>query len=379
MNNFADDLEMDIEIEEIERRKKFVGFDEEDRELLLEMKDFLTDEVGNIVDGFYDKITSFPQANSFIEDHSTVQRLKKAQKGYFYDLFDGDYGEEYFRNRLKIGKIHDQINLTPEFYIGAYAIYYNQVLPLIAKEYADDQEKMFKAFMAFLRITNLDMQVAMESYIMEFMELGSVIDTLEGATDEVAGISEDLALSSDEISNVADNLTNKMIDISDNSQEQSDVVDQATNEIRELANKSEETAEQVEEAINTITDIADQTNLLALNARIEAARAGEHGKGFAVVAEEVKELAEESTEAVEEIEQMIKEVQKETVETAHKTVGMIEEISDAFTEIVDSTQEATASTEEQTATIHEMASSAQTLNDVSNDMQELVEKFKDKL
>jgi methyl-accepting chemotaxis protein len=67
---------------------------------------------------------------------------------------------------------------------------------------------------------------------------------------------------------------------------------------------------QVKEMTVFIGEIAEETNLLALNASIEAVRAGEQGKGFAVVADEVKKLAKQSSEAAFKIQNMVLQVEE---------------------------------------------------------------------
>jgi|GEM_PF-2074394 len=372
----------DLTEKEINHRKQVVDFSEKDIELLKEMKDLFHDIADGVVNEFYDHIYGFAPMKKIIDTHSTVNRLKDTQKQYFLELVDGvegGYGVEYFKRRFAIGKVHDRIKLGPKYYIGGYAIYYRFSLPKIIDYYNNDLDRASDAIMAYLKITNLDMQIAMETYISSFMELDTVITTLSGASESITEVSHDLANSTDELSTSSSELTNNVIDISERSQDQAVHAHNATNEIRSLASMSEEASEKIEVAINTIEKIASQTNLLALNASIEAARAGEHGRGFAVVAQEIKNLAEESSNAVEKIGTMVKEVQENTVKTSQRTVNLIENISEALENNAAATQEASAFTQEQSATIHEIAESAKVLAKTSRDVQGLVEKLQEKM
>lgn len=180
--------------------------------------------------------------------------------------------------------------------------------------------------------------------------------------------------------------------------------------------------------VDVITAISNQTNLLALNAAIEAARAGESGQGFTVVADEVRKLAEQSQISASQITEIIKAIQQDTKETVH-TMSTVEsnvqkglEISDeainTFMEIYDnmnlispqmsqvastlneiltlvqntektaalisdlaknnaaSSEEVAASTEEQLAAMEEISSSANTLASMTEDLIQLIKKYK---
>lgn len=210
--------------------------------------------------------------------------------------------------------------------------------------------------------------------------------------------------------------------------QQMDSIQNNVNNLSEVVKGLGQRSQEIGKIIEVITGIAAQTNLLALNAAIEAARAGEQGKGFAVVANEVRNLAEQSAQATKQISELISHIQQETELVVHsmdavqheveegmgimgeagdsfiqiqqsvsgvneqidQVSAVIQQISDGTSHVVESitgisqvaadsasaTQSVLAVTEEQVASMQEISSSAVSLTNMAEGLQELINTFK---
>lgn len=202
----------------------------------------------------------------------------------------------------------------------------------------------------------------------------------------------------------------------------------STEKISQIIEQLVSHSNEIENILMMISEIAEQTNLLALNAAIEAARAGEHGKGFAVVSDEIRKLADESKASTEKIASLIQMINHDTEEAikamqagkaeAEEGSEMVANMQNAFEAILaniarvtaqikdvsSSTNQITAETEEinsnidgladiaketsdktnivvantteQIHTMNEIANAANDLKQISNQLEEIIERFR---
>lgn len=152
--------------EEIELRKRWLEFEQEDEQFLKQDVDpLLTGEIDKLIESMYGHFLSFEDTKSFFPDEQTLRRAQTAQHRYFERLTKGDYGSQYVDDRLRVGSTHQRIELDPKWYIGAYNRVCSWMFPRLVRAFQSDETKLSKCLLALLKIVFFDMGLAIDSYI----------------------------------------------------------------------------------------------------------------------------------------------------------------------------------------------------------------------
>jgi rsbT co-antagonist protein RsbR len=157
--------DMQVDDEEVARRKEFLEFREEDVEALRELGHVARKYADPVIEEFYRHIMSFEETRAFFRDPKVLERVKRLQKEYFLRLTEGDYGPDYVANRLRIGTVHERINLAPKWYLGMYNFYLRLVANRLAEASADDPGKALPLFLRLMKLVFLDIGLAVDTYI----------------------------------------------------------------------------------------------------------------------------------------------------------------------------------------------------------------------
>ena len=137
------------------------GMDAKGQEL---HKYVITPNLGEIVDRFYGSLARVEEFSRIVAEPSMVAHLRASQEHYLLGLGINFRTRAYFEERLRIGAVHQRVSVPQSLYQCTYHWLQSLLIGHIPQAIRDD-DAAFQAMIQFiLKITALDMSLAVESY-----------------------------------------------------------------------------------------------------------------------------------------------------------------------------------------------------------------------
>lgn len=153
------DLEFDLQ-----RRLAFLGLDQEDGARLRSLLPGFLSAADKFVEGFYHHLLQFEETSAFLIDQRLIERLKKAQRSHLKSLLTAEWNEEFVEQRRRVGEAHADVGIEPQWFLGAYNLYLQHHLSLLAAESEDVERERFAAVSTLLKAVLLDVGLTLDVY-----------------------------------------------------------------------------------------------------------------------------------------------------------------------------------------------------------------------
>lgn len=157
----ADD---NISLQDVEARKQWQEISADDEALIDEIRLLLAGKIDSLIDTMYSHFLSFPHTRKFFPDEETLKRAQTAQAQYFLRLTQGNYDEQYVKERLRVGKTHYRIGLDPQWYLGAYRVVLSWYRRQLSEIFPQDSKKTYALINALTKVIFFDMSLALDAY-----------------------------------------------------------------------------------------------------------------------------------------------------------------------------------------------------------------------
>ncbi len=277
-------------------RREFISLRAKDIRMLSGLRNWAEKAIPHIVREFYDHQFAFPATAEFFDRFAALRGcslaelrtgLERTQRAYLSAIFQeaaegGSFGTEYFETRLRVGRVHNTIDLPLKWYVGSYMKWFDLFAARLRHDRVYRPIRRRRAERALLAVFNLDCQAVVEAFYYDTFASMSV----DLAAIETASASHDLSDHATLLKGAVQERLDAVAEVSLGVREASGVVasgsaeaSQATSEvalaITEVARGAERQVEMVRAARHAADEVADTIKRAATDARHTSVQAEE--------------------------------------------------------------------------------------------------------
>lgn len=346
--------------ENLKLRREFIGLTAEDIQVLAGLARWAERVTKPLIHEFYDRQFAFSETRAFFDEQRKRmnvplaqfrEHLETAQGGYFRQIFQeaegaGQFGPDYFEKRLRVGKIHNTINLPLKWYVGSYTTYQELVKKYLNRGVLRFQPGLrARAEQAIFKVFNYDIQAVTDAFFYDYLEsIG-----LDLTTVTVSGVSRDLSDSyaqlKGDVRETLQETANASLLLGEVSSQMASAAEQAgrateqiSNAMQQVAQGAQEQAASAQETNETVIQLLEVIEQVAKGAQDQARSVGGAMDMVGQTAAGAGEVAT-NAEAVATASRQAEDAAGRGARAVHETVEGMGEIRAVVTEVADKVQE----------------------------------------
>jgi signal transduction histidine kinase len=150
---------------DLDERLAFLDLGDADLRLLAELRPLLERHADRFVAAFYRHLLSFDETRRLLANPEVKDRLLGKQREYLLSLSPAAIDEDYLAERVRIGTVHERIGLDTRWYLGAYALYFSLLAPVVCDVYHAAPDRGQRVLASLVKLLMLDAQLALGAYI----------------------------------------------------------------------------------------------------------------------------------------------------------------------------------------------------------------------
>ncbi len=120
-------------------------------------------EFREFIDSFYDFLNRHKSIIGFFE-HINIEKLKESQMKYFSQMMKGEVTDNFIKDRIQLGIVHQKIGIPTEVYIGAYSHFFDFVSELGVKKLKDNSSELIEFLKSVNALFLMDISIVIDAY-----------------------------------------------------------------------------------------------------------------------------------------------------------------------------------------------------------------------
>lgn len=146
--------------------KSYVGFDADVERNLAVCLTIIEPHFDAVVESFYNALDKNPRTRAVFDGPEQIERLRRTLLVWIREAFTGPWGDDYFEQRRRIGRVHVEVGLLPHFMSGAMNVVRRHVMRVLYEAHAD-----ISLIEAAERLLDLELAIMHQTYWDHMMEL----------------------------------------------------------------------------------------------------------------------------------------------------------------------------------------------------------------